>query len=182
MNKSLLIGLVPGAGAATAVGAVAGYEHFAGPRYAEVVDVRAAARTVKEPRRECQDVQVLRPAPVKDHKQVAGTVAGAVIGGVLGSQIGGGSGRTIATVAGATAGGYAGNRVQTQLQENDRVATTERQCRTVYDQREEQIGYDVTYEYDGRRTTVRMDRDPGARLPVKDGQVVLTAAAGAGPG
>lgn len=175
MNKSLLVGLVAGAGAATAVGAVAGYQHFVGPRYAEVVDVRAATRTVKDPRQECSDVQVTQQAPVKDRKQIAGTVAGAVIGGVIGNQIGDGSGRKIATVAGAAAGGYAGNRVQKQLQENDRVVTTERRCRTVYDTREEQVGYDVTYLYDGRKTTVRMDQHPGTRLPVKDGEVLLTA-------
>lgn len=178
MNKSLLIGLVGGAAAATAVGAVAGYEHFAGPRYAEVVDVRVVTKTVKQPREECQDVQVTRQAPVKDRKQVAGTIAGAVIGGVIGNQIGDGSGRTIATAAGATAGGYAGNRVQKQLQENDRVVATERQCRTVYDRREEQAGYDVTYVLEGVKTTVRMERHPGTKLPVEDGKVVLTAAAG----
>lgn len=176
MNRSLLVGLVAGAAAATAVGAVAGYERFAGPRYAEVVDVRAATRTVKEPREECRDVQTLRQAPVKDRKQVAGSIAGAVIGGVIGNQIGDGSGRSIATAAGAAAGGYAGNRVQKQLQENDRVAATERECRTVYDHREEPDGYDVTYVLEGRRTTVRMEHDPGARLPVEDGRVVLTAA------
>ncbi|MCA0393834.1 MAG: glycine zipper 2TM domain-containing protein [Proteobacteria bacterium] len=42
------------------------------------------------------------------------------------------------------------------------------------------VGYDVTYRYDGVERTVRMDRDPGDRLPVIDGQVVLqTASAGA---
>ena len=41
------------------------------------------------------------------------------------------------------------------------------------------VGYDVTYRYDGREQTVRLDDEPGDRLPVIDGQVVLqTAAAG----
>lgn len=34
------------------------------------------------------------------------------------------------------------------------------------------IGYDVTYRYEGQDATVRMDRKPGDRLPVIDGQVV----------
>jgi uncharacterized protein YcfJ len=175
MNKSLLIGLVAGAGAATAVGAVAGFQHFATPKFAEVVDVRPATKTVKEPRKVCHDEQVVHQAPVKDRKQVAGTLTGAVVGGLLGSQIGGGSGRTLATVAGAAAGGYAGNRVQHQLQENDRTVSTEQRCETVYDRREEQVGYEVTYLLDGKTTTVRMDRHPGTKLPVRDGHVVLTA-------
>lgn len=175
MNKSLVVGLVAGIGVATAVGAVAGYQRYNAGRFAEVVEVKPATKTVKEPRQECHDEQVVRQAPVKDQKQVTGTVAGALVGGILGHQIGGGTGKTIATVAGAAAGGYAGNRVQKQMQEKDTVTTMERRCTTVYDRREQQVGYDVTYRFDGRTTTVRMDRDPGPKLPVRDGQVLLTA-------
>jgi len=35
------------------------------------------------------------------------------------------------------------------------------------------VGYDVTYRYDGIENTVRMDQDPGERLPVVDGRVVV---------
>ena len=38
------------------------------------------------------------------------------------------------------------------------------------------VGYDVTYRYDGRESRVRMARDPGDRLPVVDGEVVVRAA------
>ena len=42
------------------------------------------------------------------------------------------------------------------------------------------VGYDVTYRYEGEEHTIRMDQEPGDRLPVIDGQVVTqTAAAGA---
>lgn len=34
------------------------------------------------------------------------------------------------------------------------------------------VAYDVTYRYDGVENTVRMDEDPGERLPVLDGQVL----------
>ena len=44
------------------------------------------------------------------------------------------------------------------------------------------VGYDVTYRYDGVERTVRMDRDPGDRLPVIDGQVVLQTASAGSPG
>ncbi len=176
MNRQLMIGVVAGIGVATAVGAVAGYRQYAGRnQFAEVVDVRPATKTVKDPRRVCRDEQVEKKAPVKDEKQVAGTVTGALVGGLLGHQVGGGSGKTIATVAGAAAGGYAGNRVQKRMQDGDTVTTTEQRCTTVYDKRVEQVGYDVTYLLDGKTTTVRMDRHPGTKLPVRDGRVVLDA-------
>jgi uncharacterized protein YcfJ len=42
------------------------------------------------------------------------------------------------------------------------------------------VGYDVTYRLDGRNHTVRMDQQPGPRLPVIDGQVVTQVASIAG--
>lgn len=244
MNKSLLVGLVAGAGAATAVGAVANYARVtrapdavrtavpadvsstaqrdvladrvlvpeavpaaaliperpaepapverptvapaprrAGPppaarpthaAYARVVEVRPVTDAVSEPREVCRDEPVVQQAPVRDEHRVAGTLLGAAIGGVLGNQVGGGDGRKIATVVGAVGGGYAGNRVQDRIQKSNTVTTTERRCETVYDRREVTRGYDVTYSYEGRTGTVRMDRAPGERLPVHDGRV-LTA-------
>lgn len=45
------------------------------------------------------------------------------------------------------------------------------------------LGYDVTYRYRGSEETIRMDRRPGSRLPVVDGQVVASVGgAGAGRG
>ena len=44
-------------------------------------------------------------------------------------------------------------------------------------QGEEVVGYDVTYRLDGVERTVRMDQDPGNRLPIVDGKVVLQTAA-----
>jgi uncharacterized protein YcfJ len=234
MNKSLLVGLVAGAGAATAVGAVANYSRIArapdavqlqapadstgvvqrepasgnatrdvastpvpqvvavastakpavvavepvaartAPRasYARVVDVQPVSTTVSEPREVCRDEPVTQQAPVRDEHRVAGTLAGAVIGGLLGHQIGDGNGRKIATVAGAAAGGYAGNRVQDRMQKGDTVTRTERRCETVYDKREQTVGYDVTYTYEGRTQTVRMRHAPGDRLQVRNGRVV----------
>jgi uncharacterized protein YcfJ len=176
MNKSLIVGLVAGVGAATAIGAIASYSHFAGTsHYAEVVDVKPALKPVKVAREVCHDEQVTRQQPVKDEHQVAGSVAGAVIGGLLGSQVGGGSGKTLATVAGAAAGGYAGNRVQDKMQKGDTYTTTEQRCETVYDSHDKQVGYDVTYTLGGKTGKVRMDHNPGARIPVRDGRLVLEA-------
>ena len=79
----------------------------------------------------------------------------------------------MATVAGAAAGGYAGNRVQQNTQDKDTYTTTENRCRTVHDSKQEVVGYDVRYKLGDRVDTVRMKEAPGARIPVKDGQLVL---------
>ena len=38
------------------------------------------------------------------------------------------------------------------------------------------VGYDVTYRYGSQQQTIRMDDEPGDRLPVIDGQVVTRTA------
>ena len=77
-------------------------------------------------------------------------------------------------MAGAAAGGYAGNRVQKNMQEKDVETKTERQCKTVYDTSQRTVGYDVTYRLEGKEASVRMDHRPGDRIPLKDGQLVLS--------
>ena len=42
-----------------------------------------------------------------------------------------------------------------------------------YSPRQEQRGFDVTYRLNGKTATVKMDRDPGQRIPVRDGHLVL---------
>jgi uncharacterized protein YcfJ len=175
MNKSMLVGTVLGAVAVTAGGAVAGYKLLdQTPKFAEVLEVKPVTKTIKVPREECWDEQVTHTKPVKDENRVAGTAIGAVIGGVLGNQVGGGSGKKIATVAGAVGGGYAGNKVQENMQKNDTYTTTERRCQTAYDKQEKTVGYDVKYQIKDQVGSVRMDREPGSRIPLdENGQLVL---------
>jgi uncharacterized protein YcfJ len=92
---------------------------------------------------------------------------------VLGNQVGSGRGKDEATVAGAAAGGYAGNKVQEKMQKGNTVTANERVCRTAYDSKEETVGYDVRYRLGDEEDVVRMDHDPGDRIPVKDGELVL---------
>jgi uncharacterized protein YcfJ len=180
MNKSLVTGLVIGAVAAVGAGAVASLKMInKDPEYAQVLKVTPLTKTIHTPRQACHDETVTHQAPVKDQHQVIGSVAGAVIGGVLGHQIGGGSGRDIATVAGAAGGGYAGNRIQKNLQDKDTYTTTEQKCETVYDSSEKRTGYEVRYRLGAQEATVRMDHDPGDRIAVRDGHLVLDAGKGA---
>ena len=174
MTRSAVIGAIAGAIAVTAIAAVASYQ-IAKPAYAEVVAVRPVTETIRTPREECRDEAVTQTAPTKDPHQIAGTVAGAVVGGVVGSQFGSGSGKKAATVAGAVGGGYAGNKIQEKMQAGNTTTTTERRCTTVSDSHEKVVGYDVTYRLDDKEDVVRMDHDPGPRIPVKDGKLVLDA-------
>ena len=177
MNKSMLTGVIAGAVAVTAIGGVAGYRALKEPEFAEVLAVKPLTETTKTPKEVCSDVAVTEQAPVKDPHRIAGTAIGAVAGGVLGHQIGGGSGRDLATVAGAAAGGYAGHQVQKSMQEKDVVTRTETRCKTVYESHTRTIGYDVSYRLGEKEGQVRMDHQPGPRIPVKDGELQLDAPA-----
>jgi uncharacterized protein YcfJ len=192
MNKSLVVGAVIGAAVVTAGAAVANFA-LGGkteaiveappaavvpeivepvveetPKFADVLDVDTVTKTTRKPRQVCKDRVVTHTAPPKDENRVAGTVIGAVVGGVLGNQVGDGRGRKLATAAGAAAGGFAGNKVQEQMQNGNTYTTTETSCETVYDSSEKIIGYNVRYKVGDREGTVRMDRDPGARIPLDD--------------
>jgi uncharacterized protein YcfJ len=173
VNRSNVIAAVVGAAAVTAVGAVAGYKAINADRYAEVISAKPVTTTVRTPRQECHDEAVTRQAPTKDPNQIAGTVAGAVVGGVVGNQFGGGKGKTAATVAGAVGGGYAGNKIQERMQEGNTYTTTESRCQTVTDSSQKVVGYDVRYRLNGKEDVVRMDHDPGSRIEVRDGALVV---------
>lgn len=175
MNKSMLIGTVLGVGIATAGGAIGSYQLLKEPDYADVVRSTPIVKETKIPKQECRDETVVRQKPVKDENRIAGKVTGAIIGGVLGHQVGDGSGKKVATVAGAVAGGYAGNKVQKNMQQKDTYTTVEKRCKTVYETREDITGYDVVYRIKGKESSVRMDQEPGDRIPLQDGQLVLSA-------
>lgn len=107
------------------------------------------------------------------------TIVGGVAGAVLGSKVGGGSGSYAASAIGSMVGGMAGRQIYDQTQ-RDRYARqgTVRVCDP------EPVGsygnsgygdyrtgnssaYDVTYEYNGRQYTRRMNYHPGDRVRVR---------------
>lgn len=177
MNKSMVSGIVIGVVVATAGGAIAGYNVLSDktPTHAEVLNVVEIKENERIPREVCEQVAVTHKKPVQDQNKVLGSVAGAVIGGVLGNQVGGGSGKKIATVAGAAAGGYAGNKTQEKMQNSNTYTTTEQRCRTVYDNKEKVAGYKVEYKIGEDTGTVRMNKRPGNKIPLQDGELVLDA-------
>jgi len=88
-----------------------------------------------------------------------GAVLGAILGGVVGNQIGGGSGRDIATGVGVITGAVVGDNMHN-------APTTQQRCTPIHNTRSVIVGYDVTWEYQGRQITQRMDRDPGQSVSV----------------
>ena len=91
-----------------------------------------------------------------------GAVLGAIAGGAAGNAIGNGGGRAAATALGVIGGALLGNQIESGPPgyQNVRRCTTE----TYYDNR--LVGYDVIYEYAGRRYTTRTQSDPGEWIPV----------------
>jgi len=114
--------------------------------------------------------------------RIAGTALGALAGGVIGHQFGG-SDR--GTAAGAIVGGIVGNQVARNRDEN-RAPDVEQRCRTVTDSDAQIIGYDVSYDYNGRQFSMRLDHDPGRWLTVgqeirDDGYPIEAASFPSGP-
>ena len=174
MNKSLWMGATAGVALAVGAGAVAGLKIMnRAPQYADVVQVTPLTRTIRTPKQSCHDESVVHQRPSRDSHQIFGTVTGAVVGGLLGHYVGGGTGRDIATAAGAAAGGYAGNRIENKIQRGNTYTTTEHKCATVYERSVKQEGYEVRYRVGDKEGTVRMDHDPGQRIPLDHGQLVL---------
>jgi uncharacterized protein YcfJ len=67
------------------------------------------------------------------------------------------------------------------MQEKEPYVATEKHCKTANRVSEKVVAYDVRYRLHGKTSKVRMDHDPGARLPVRDGKVILTQDADAKP-
>ena len=173
MENPLIVGALLVTGAIASIGAVGGYVVASRPEYAQVVRVDPVRKAVTVQEQECRDVQVTKKKP-KDGNRIAGKVIGGMVGGVIGHQFGSGSGNTAATIAGAAGGGLAGNQIQKKMQEKNTVAAGERQCRLVNRAEQQIIAYDVRYRLDGQLGTVRMYHEPGRRIPVKEGRLVLS--------
>ena len=176
MNTSLIKGLIIGGAVATAGSAIAGYTMTrestpAVPQFAEVLSVEPAVIQIAQSDEVCHQIEVVHQQAPRDERRIAGTATGAVLGGLIGNQIGGGNGKKLATVVGAVAGGIAGNKVQQRNQANDTYTTFEDQCETVTNYVDEVVGYDVTYQIGDEMGTIRMDQDPGATIPLIDGEL-----------
>ena len=87
-----------------------------------------------------------------------GAIAGGLVGALVGSRFGGGHGKDAATVAGAIGGAMVGDQISSE-------PTTQQQCDTVYEQGPPS-GYQVTYDYKGRRMSTSTRFPPGEFLKI----------------
>lgn len=109
---------------------------------------------VAVPQQVCSDQQVaVAPRP-----SGAGAVVGAIAGGLLGNAIGGGGGRAAATGAGLIGGAMLGNQVEAS---GPVQYQNLRQCSTQTFYQNRTVGYNVTYEYNGRTYTTQTANPPG---------------------
>lgn len=182
MSKTVISVLAVGGIAVAAGVAIANYQvqgdsavqQAQAPTHAEVISVTDITTSERVPREVCQEVAVTRQKPVQDEHRVTGSVAGAIVGGVIGNQVGGGSGKKLATIAGAAAGGYAGNKTQERIQQNSTYTSMETRCETEYDTRQRHTGYQVQYRIGEETGSVRMQKHPGERIPLENGELLLS--------
>jgi uncharacterized protein YcfJ len=140
---------------------------------AEVLSAVPVYGSVNEPLQRCwnETVTTYQEAP----RSYGGTLLGGVAGGLLGSTIGRGDGRVAAAAAGAAIGALAGNRVDKRNSPSIAVPQQVQRCQAVDNYRQGITGYQVTYRYQGRDTTVILPYDPGPRVTLN------VSVAGAGP-
>ena len=119
-----------------------------------VLSTTPITQQVAVPQQVCNDQQVaVAPRP-----SGAGAVVGAIAGGLLGNAIGGGGGRAAATGAGLIGGAMLGNQVEAT---GPAQYQTVRQCSTQTFYQNRTVGYNVTYEYNGRSYTTQTTDLPG---------------------
>lgn len=129
--------------------------------------------TIQEPYRECYPVEV--PVYTENRGQNdwvnPGTIVGSIAGGLLGNQIGKRRGNKVATIGGAILGGVVGNQVLGSGTRTPAGTITQNKCVTKYNNRQESrvVGYNVSYEAEGKTGTVQVQRqfNVGDRVRVR---------------
>lgn len=153
-RKPLLLPVMAGVIAASATGLAQ-----AGNEKARVVSSTPIYETVSVPREVCRAEQVVVPG----RSSGAGAIMGGIAGGAMGNAIGGGSGRAIATVLGVVGGAVLGDRIEGR---GPATTQTVQRCQTEYVSEQRPAGYNVVYEYAGRRYSMQTEQAPGRYVNV----------------
>jgi uncharacterized protein YcfJ len=166
---------------ALAAAAAAGFQTAVAADYTDVAPVVATTpiyERINTPRQECWNEHVTSYQQAPSSGSPLGAIVGGIAGGVLGHQIGSGRGNAVATGAGAVAGAVIGDKVDPNGgvfggNGNSTVARNDvvQRCRMVDNWQEVVRGYNVTYRYNGRDTTVRLPYDPGPNVNVAVGVI-----------
>ncbi len=131
---------------------------FAQSVTAPVISATPIVQQVQVPQQQCQQVMVQQPST-----SGGGALLGAIVGGLVGSQIGGGSGRMAGLAVGTVGGAAIGNSIEASNQQAQAVP----HCTTQTFLENRTVGYNVTYEVDGRQYTVQMPQDPGPTIQLQ---------------
>lgn len=178
LNIVLAVALVGVVSAAQAGGPGRGYyddNSFQGGSsfqdWARVTNVQPHYQRVNRPQQQCTNEVIYdqQGGYRADNRSLGGVVIGGLAGGLLGNQVGGGSGKTAATAAGAVVGAIVGDRISNDGYRGGQQGARGREVQRCYtvDQWENRLsGYEVTYEYKGRRYTQLMQQHPGNRVRV----------------
>lgn len=150
--------------------AMAGHEEYAD--YARVVAAQPVyARVARSvPHEQCRVERVRYEYAGQRHPSATGTLVGTMLGAAVGHQIGRDKdGKKIGRVAGAILGASIGHDVSRRQGAPARVEyRDEERCDVGYSTRYEHavVGYDVTYEYNGKLYHTRTDQHPGSEMKV----------------
>lgn len=135
---------------------------------AKVVSSTPVYERINEPRRECRtEYRSYEERSYRNDNNTGNAVLGAIVGGLVGSTIGKGTGRVAASAVGAATGAVIGDR----WNDRDGGYTTTRTrpvetCRMIDSFRDEVVGYDVIYRYQGKEFSTRLPYNPGEWLDV----------------
>jgi uncharacterized protein YcfJ len=171
MRKKILMGTAIGIAAVLSAGATAGYLAWKNPAYADVVGIEPVTKVVMTPDKACRGARIAQRKPAADERAGPDIVIDGMAGGVIRQQD---ADNAAVARADLLRGDSAGGQAQKKTQEKDTYSASGLRCRAGNRVTTKVIAYDVRYRLHGKTSKVRMDHDPGRRLPVKDGKVVLT--------
>jgi uncharacterized protein YcfJ len=126
--------------------------------FGNVVSSTPVYASVPVAQQQCFDEPVVYQRPSSG----AGALLGAIAGAAVGNSMGSGSGRAVATGIGMITGAAIGDQVEANG--SPPVATTAQRCRNVTRYENRPVGFDVVYEYQGVRRSVRLPQDPGSQI------------------
>ncbi len=137
---------------------------------ARVIEAQPIYETIRVsvPERTCWTEQVHYPSQNYSRRSYTTPILGGIVGGVIGNRFGRGRGNTAMTVAGTVLGASIANDLSERSPHSRPSHASETVCETQthYEYREERVGYDVKYRYQGETYWTRMDEHPGKRIPI----------------
>jgi uncharacterized protein YcfJ len=126
--------------------------------FGTVVSSTPVFASVPVAQQQCVD----EPVAYRRPNSGGGALLGAIAGAAIGNSFGGGTGRAVATGIGMVTGAAVGDQVESNG--SPPVSTTAQRCHNVTRYENRAIGYDVVYDFQGVRRSVRLAQDPGDRV------------------